>query len=173
MNSLKEHRSQQGLSVRQLAEKSGVNPSAISLIENDRRRAQQLTLSKLAAALDVPPDTFSTLLDTAAAERGRLSQRKQSERKRQQSQTLATAAATSTSAGTRPIQPARSWKKDYWVFDNEGTPYGPFTEDTARRLHGKLADAYLCQAASLTAAGEQYRHDLFAWNQGQQPAGFK
>jgi len=147
MNSLKEQRLKQGLSVRQLAEKSRVNPSAISLIENDRRRAQQLTLSKLATALDVPSDTFSTLLDTAAAERGRASQRKQSERKRQQSQTLATTTTTSTSAGTPPTRPTRSRKKNNWVFDDEGTPYGPFTEDTARRLHGKLADAYLCQAA--------------------------
>lgn len=73
MNSLKEQRTRRGLSVRQLAAKANVDPSAVSLLENDHRKAQQTTLSKLAAALNVPPETFTDLLDTSAAERGRAS----------------------------------------------------------------------------------------------------
>lgn len=167
MNNLKEHRMRQGLSVRALAAKAGVDPSAVSLLENDRRKAQQNTLSKLAAALDVPPETFADLLDTSAAERGRLSQHYQAERrKHQQSQTL---------TPTPPPRPARSRKQpkgNYWVFDDEGTSYGSFIEETARRLKSKLTGAYICQAVTLQEAGEQYRRDLTARSRGQHPAGF-
>ena len=75
MNSLKEQRTRRGLSVQQLAAKANVDPSAISQLENDRRKAQQTTLIKLATALEVPPEIFNDLLDTTAAERGRTSQR--------------------------------------------------------------------------------------------------
>ena len=166
MNSLKEQRTRRGLSVRQLAAKANVDPSAISQLENDRRKAQQTTLIKLATALEVPPEIFNDLLDTTAAERGRTSQRIQGERKRQQSQTLPV-------QSPRPTKSRKQPKVDYWVFDDEGTPYGPFAEDSARRLQTKLSDSYICQAGSLTAAGEQYRRDLFARSRGQHPEGFR
>lgn len=169
MNRLKELRTQQDLSVRKLAAKAGVDPSAVSLIENDRRRAQLTTLTKLAAALGVQPEELTSLQDTGAAERGRTSQRKQAERKRQQSQTPSTPPPAPLRPGRRQRQP----KGDFWVFDDEGTSYGPFAEAKARTLQSKLNNAYVCQAASLSEAGEQYRRDLLARARGHHPAGFQ
>ena len=48
MNRLKELRTQRDLNVRQLAAQAGVDPSAISLLENDRRKAQLTTLQDAA-----------------------------------------------------------------------------------------------------------------------------
>jgi transcriptional regulator with XRE-family HTH domain len=171
MNRLKELRTQQDLSVRKLAAKAGVDPSAVSLLENDRRRAQLTTLTKLATALGVAPEELTSLQDTSAVQRGRASQRKQAEKKRQQSQTPTNSAAPPTPPrpGRRHHQP----KGDYWVFDDEGTSYGPFAEAKARTLQSKLNNAYLCRAASLSEAGEQYRRDLLTRARGHHPAGFQ
>lgn len=43
------------LTVRQLAEKSGVGHSAISLMERGKREPHPSTLAKLAAALEIEP----------------------------------------------------------------------------------------------------------------------
>ena len=171
MNNLKEHRIKKNLSVRQLAAKTGVDPSALNQIENDRRKAQPKTLSKLATALEVPLDTFDSLVGSTTLGSGRASQRKQADRKLQQSQTLTT--PTTPVATPKPTRSRKQRKVDYWVFDDEGTPYGLFAEGSASRLQTKLSDAYLCQSDSLTAAGEQYRRDLFARSRGQNPAGLR
>lgn len=71
MNPLKKYRALRGLSLRELAEKAGVDQKSISLVENDHRKAQLKTLGKLAAALDAPLDEFLELQDTTAPERGR------------------------------------------------------------------------------------------------------
>jgi putative transcriptional regulator len=48
-----------GLDQRELAAKAGVDRSTISLLENGRHKPQMGTLKKLAAALDVSPETLA------------------------------------------------------------------------------------------------------------------
>lgn len=61
MNPLKKARIEKGLTLRQLEEKSKVPRDTISKIENDKRRANPLTLNKLANALEIPLDTLMPL----------------------------------------------------------------------------------------------------------------
>lgn len=55
------------LTIRELAEKSGVNHSAISLIERGKRRPHPSTLRRLAEALDVEPVAFLRRDDDGSA----------------------------------------------------------------------------------------------------------
>lgn len=49
---LRRERIRRELTVRGLAEKAGVDPSTISLVENGRRGAQEITIRKIARALE-------------------------------------------------------------------------------------------------------------------------
>ncbi len=55
---LRELRSKQGLSLRSLAERSGLNVNTLSLIENGKSSPSVSTLQQLASALGVPIGTF-------------------------------------------------------------------------------------------------------------------
>jgi transcriptional regulator with XRE-family HTH domain len=55
---LRELRASQGLSLRALAEKSGLNVNTLSLIENGKTSPSVSTLQQVAAALDVPITAF-------------------------------------------------------------------------------------------------------------------
>lgn len=61
MNPLKEARINKGWTLKQLSEKSGVPDDTINKLENDRRRANFLTLRKLAIALDIDWQSLSSL----------------------------------------------------------------------------------------------------------------
>lgn len=56
MPKLKRVRQLKGYSLHELADKSGIDSSMISKLENQRRGAQPRTLRKLADALGVEPD---------------------------------------------------------------------------------------------------------------------
>lgn len=71
MNRLKILRAEKDLSLRQLEERSGVDQSIISQLENGRRKARLNTLVKIARGLDVPVEELLELLDTTAVERGK------------------------------------------------------------------------------------------------------
>jgi transcriptional regulator with XRE-family HTH domain len=71
MNTLKLIRAKSGLSLRVLAEKSGISAKTISLLENDRQKTTLKTLVRLADVLKVDVNELTGLLDTTAAERGR------------------------------------------------------------------------------------------------------
>lgn len=71
MNKLKRLRGESGLSLRELAQVSGVDQKTISFIENDKSKAQLTTLAKLAKPLKVELDDLLEFLDTKAAERGK------------------------------------------------------------------------------------------------------
>ncbi len=71
MNKIKRLRGEAGLSLRELAEVSGVNQATISQIETDKRKSQLATLGKLAKALSVPIDDLLEFLDDTASARGR------------------------------------------------------------------------------------------------------
>lgn len=60
MNPLKEKRVTSGLTIAQLASRSGVAPNTISKLERGEQSAQPLTLQKLATALGC---TFADLAD--------------------------------------------------------------------------------------------------------------
>lgn len=71
MNPLKKYRGLRGITVRELAEKTKLNPKTISFIENDRQKATIVSIGKLAKALDINIEELIPLMDTTAAERGR------------------------------------------------------------------------------------------------------
>lgn len=71
MNTLKLVRARSGLSLRKLAEVSGISAKTISLLENDRQKTTLKTLVRLADVLKVDVSELSDLLDTTASERGR------------------------------------------------------------------------------------------------------
>ena len=71
MNKLKRLRAERGLTLRKLAIKADLNQSTISLIETDKRKAQLVTLGKLAKALEVSLDDLLEFMDDSAPERGR------------------------------------------------------------------------------------------------------
>jgi len=58
---LREIRAERGVSIRALAEKSGLNVNTISLIENGKSSPSVSTLQQAAAALDVPITAFFEL----------------------------------------------------------------------------------------------------------------
>ena len=55
---LRELRAERGISIRSLADQSGLNVNTLSLIENSRTSPSVSTLQQLAAALDVPITAF-------------------------------------------------------------------------------------------------------------------
>lgn len=63
MNKLAYWRGKRGLTVRELAEKSGLTPKAISRIEKGHNRAYVSTLGKLAAALDIDLNELAELVE--------------------------------------------------------------------------------------------------------------
>ena len=61
MNPLKEARINKGWTLKELSVKSGVPDDTINKLENDRRKANLLTLRKLAIALDIEWQSLSSL----------------------------------------------------------------------------------------------------------------
>ncbi len=61
MNALKRARAKSGLTLAELAEKSGVDQATISLAENGRRHPYPATLAKLADALGCKFEDFEDL----------------------------------------------------------------------------------------------------------------
>ncbi len=61
MNKLRQLREENLLTVRELAEKSGVSSDTITKIENGHRPGRSLTLRRLARALDVNPEELLSL----------------------------------------------------------------------------------------------------------------
>lgn len=62
MNALKRLRAESGLTLEELAEKSGVNINTISYLENGKQKARSTTLAKVARALGVPLDDLAELI---------------------------------------------------------------------------------------------------------------
>jgi len=72
LSNLQKIRLEKGLSIRELAVKSGVTASAISRLETvEGRKATRLTVYKLEKALELPEGTLVDLLDTGLSERAR------------------------------------------------------------------------------------------------------
>ena len=69
MGTLREERVRHLLTVRSLAERAGVAPTTVHLIETGRRRPQFLTIERLSRALAIDPmevTEFRAVLDAAA-----------------------------------------------------------------------------------------------------------
>ena len=68
MRTLREERVRRLLTVRSLAERAGVAPTTVHLIETGRRRPQFLTIERLSRALEIDPREvaeFRMVLDAA------------------------------------------------------------------------------------------------------------
>jgi len=76
-------RAARGKTQRKLAKEAHIDQATLAQIESGRRRARLLTLSKLAAALEVDVEVLLEYLDTSASDRGRLGQaaKKQKQKK--------------------------------------------------------------------------------------------
>lgn len=79
MNILRQLRAERELSIEELAKKSGINPSTISMLENDNRKANPKTIGALARALEVSVLALAELENTTAKERGKLGGRPKKE----------------------------------------------------------------------------------------------
>jgi transcriptional regulator with XRE-family HTH domain len=64
MNKLAIWRATRKLTVRQLAEKAGLNPATVSRIELGKVKANVLTLGKLADALEIPITELAELAES-------------------------------------------------------------------------------------------------------------
>lgn len=77
MNPLKRLRAESGLSLRKLSKLAKVDQSTISQLENDRQKAQLITLGKLVRVFSevlqrsIDLEVFESLVDTSAVERGK------------------------------------------------------------------------------------------------------
>jgi transcriptional regulator with XRE-family HTH domain len=139
---LKYWRELPGYSLRELADKSKVPYSAISLLENGKREPQGRTSLKLAAALEVDLTALYSL--PAALEPTQL---------------------INGNKTITVIKPARTRTKkqqagNCWVIDHEGDAFGPFVEVEAERLKGKLGQARVYEAANKAEARELHRQFL-------------
>jgi transcriptional regulator with XRE-family HTH domain len=70
LNPLKRWRAKRKLSLKELGAKAGIDPSSVSLIENNHRRPHLTTVAKLAEALEIEIDELSELIaeDTTTKE---------------------------------------------------------------------------------------------------------
>ena len=175
MNRLKQARQESGLSLRKLATAAQVDQATISEIETDKRKAQPLTLSKLAAALNVEVQEFSDLLDKAASQRGRIGGQARTVKHKQ------VQAQDPTEAAPKPIRPTRHnqtprrispLRLDCWVFDNTSESYGPLSHQEAHKLQLRFnslgVKARVFQGESFEKVSEQFRQFLMAEFKGRE-----
>ena len=132
MNRLKELRQERKLSLRKLAARAQVDQSTISEIENNKRKAQKITLEKLAEALAAPVTEFNDLLDTSASQRGSTGQQA-----RQDSRNQSQAVRQPSNNVKRTAQPPQA---DCWLFevDPETPALGPFSQPQAEAVQARL-----------------------------------
>lgn len=140
LNRLKSCRIAKGYSVRDLAARSGIDASNISLLENLKRSPHGKTVRTLAEALEVD------VTDLYEAE--------------QPAQLIPP--VVNTNETPTVIRPARSGVKkqplgNCWVIDHEGDAFGPFVPAEAERLKGKLVQARVYEAESKNDARELHR----------------
>jgi transcriptional regulator with XRE-family HTH domain len=154
---LKHWRELRGYSLRELAEKSTVPYSAISLLENLKREPQGRTARKLAAALAVEVTELYDQTPAAAPEPV-------------QPTSVITLPPTNdnkTQTAAPLIKPARSTRGkqkkpagNCWVIDEDSDAFGPFIQAEADRLKGKLGKARVYEAGSRFEAQELHRKFL-------------
>lgn len=149
LNRLKYWRETRGLSLRELAEKSKIPYSAISLLENGKREPQGRTVHKLAQALGVEISELSELARAPAASNDNKTVTRASVRKSNQ---------------PAPVS--------YWVYEKDQNESDPFRLDTqaqAERLKDKLGgqhQARIYEAASRSDANKQHIQFLIRVTRG-------
>lgn len=157
LNRLKYWRELRGYSVRELAARSGIDASSISLLENLKRSPHGKTARTLAEALDVElADLYRE------SEPGEL----------EISTALVTQPginANKTQTAIKPARPTRSKAKpviSFWVIEKDQEEADPFkvsTQEEAERLKDRLGgqhQARIYEAASKFEAWELHRQFL-------------
>ncbi len=157
LDRLKYWREYYGYSLRQLAEKSKIPYSAISLLENCKREPQGRTVHKLAAALGV------ALTDLYDQEQPPQPQPAPVEVKHPQNDNKPIKKAAVKRAATRLT--IKEPVKSFWVFERDQEGSDPFRLDThaeAARLKERLGHyrARVYQAASRSEASAQHTQFL-------------
>jgi transcriptional regulator with XRE-family HTH domain len=145
---LKYWRELRGYSLRELADKSKVPYSAISLLENLKREPQGRTARKLAAALGIE------VVDLHQPDPVVLEPKYTPAQPVNDNRIITPAKPVRTRAAKK--QPANYC----WVVDFEGDAFGPFEQAEADKLKGKLGgqhQARVYQAATRAEAREQHR----------------
>jgi transcriptional regulator with XRE-family HTH domain len=95
-----------GLSARDTSKLCGVDPTTVSLLSNDRQKAQLKTLGKLAKGLGVELEDLLDLLDTTAQARGYLGQEARQKKEKEQAQPVTALPIVPQGQGDAlPVQP--------------------------------------------------------------------
>lgn len=143
--------------MRELAKKSKIDASTISLLENLHRTPHGRTARELAASLEV------TVADLYGSEMSR------------STQIEPRTANTNKTPTTPPVKSAVSSAKkkkrvgeNCWVVDFEVDTYGPFMRDDAERIKQKLGKDRVYEGANKDVVWEQHRHFLVAVANGRQ-----
>ncbi len=165
---LKYWREQRGYSLRELAAKiqKGIkdgqsvkmSPATISLLENSKRPPHASTVKALATALGVEPgDLYEPAQTPASQEPVGLEQKYTPAINGQKVKN------NKTSTTIKPARPTRVKKQptgNFWISDDEGDVWGPFSQVDAERLKVKLGgqhQARVYEAASKAEARELHR----------------
>jgi transcriptional regulator with XRE-family HTH domain len=153
---LKYWRELRGYSLRELADKSKIPYSAISLLENGKREPQGRTARKLAAALEVE---LTALYEQVPAPVLNV-----------QHQPASNDNKTIIAATTRPRK--RPAGISFWVMENDPDQVEPFRLDTlqeAQRLAGRLGQgrARIYEAESKIQVWAEHRSFLVRVTRGQ------
>jgi transcriptional regulator with XRE-family HTH domain len=156
---LKYWRELRSYSLRELAGKSNIPYSAISLLENLKREPQGRTACKLAAALEVP---ITNLYDLVLPEQAQPAPAPINDNK--------TITAAIQPDSNRPSR--RPAGNSYWIIENDPDQVEPFrlyNREEAERLRARLGPgrARVYEAQSKSQANEMHRAFLIRVNRGQ------
>jgi transcriptional regulator with XRE-family HTH domain len=166
LEQLKYWRKRRGYSVRELAQKSGIDASTVSLLENQRRNPHGRTVRQLATALEVEVGELYGKV---------LSEIKQAERREafeQNTNEIQTSIEDQVFPRETKTVIRRKGRKrageNFWVVDSEADMYGPFVKEEAERLKTKLGKARVYEATSKLDLWEQHQPFLVAVANGRQ-----
>lgn len=154
---LKYWRELRGYSLRELADKSKIPYSAISLLENLKREPQGRTSRKLATALDVE---LTELYELSVVPES------PTHPSPEFIPTSVNDNKTITTVKPSGVRAKKRTDGNFWVVDHEGDAFGPFVPEEAERLKAKLGQARVYQAANKFEAWELHRQFLIRVTRG-------
>lgn len=150
---LKYWRKMRGYSVRELADKSGVDASTVSLLENQRRHPHGSTVRQLATTLEV---------EVAELYGKSVKPIELRETPQQNANETQTSMESRTSPTTTPIRRKFKSTANFWVVDFEADTYGPFNKEVAEGLKLKLGQARVYEGVDQLEVWKQHRLFLVA-----------
>lgn len=166
---LKYWRTMRGFSVRELAEKSGVDASTVSLLENLKRTPHGKTVRDLAATLEVKIDD---LYETVGADlvKGKPGDQSGQNTYKTQTPIAGEVVATKVEPIKRSILTKGKKKppENFWVIDAQSDAFGPFIREEAERLKVKLEKGRVYEGTTKFEVWEKHRQFMIAVTRGHE-----